>query len=97
MKLHPLFAYCEIPVFELLGHGIQTIVEVEVNEGGLAVFHFIEGSSLLELATQVGELVITPDLLKAQVPALLLVPREVKVQRARILTAILLGFTFLSL
>ena len=51
----------------------------------------------MKLTAQVGELVVVPYLLKAKLFALLLVPGEVKVKAARILTAIGLRSGFFRL
>ena len=49
------------------------------------------------MTTQVGELVVMPNLLKSKVLALLFVPGEVKVQAARILAAVRFGLGLLRL
>ena len=88
MEIHTLLADRQIARLQLLRYGVQAGVVVEVNERSLTVFQFIQRRRLLKLTAQVGELVVVPYLLKAKLFALLLVPGEVKVKAARILTAI---------
>ncbi len=71
MKLHLLLADGEIAVLQLLRHGVEAIVEIEVDERAFAVLQLVEGGRLLELAAQIGELVVAPDLLQPKLFALL--------------------------
>ena len=68
MKVHTLLADGEISVVQLLRDRIEAGVVVEVDERSLAVLQLVERGRLLELAAQVGELVVMPDLLQAQAP-----------------------------
>ena len=91
MEFDFLFADGQIPVLQLLGHGVKSTIEIEVDERALAVFQLVKRRRFLELAAQVGELVVAPDLLESEFLALALVPRVVKVQRAGVFTPVLLG------
>jgi len=54
VKLHLLPADGEIPVVQLLRHGVEAIAEIEVDERRLFVLYLIESGRLLELAAQIG-------------------------------------------
>ena len=88
MEVHTLLADRQIARLQLLRYGVQAGVVVEVDERSLPVLQLVERRRLLKLAAQVGELVVMPYLLQAKLFALLLVPGEIEVQTARILTAI---------
>ena len=91
MEFDLLLADGQIPVLQLLRHGVKPTVEIEVDERAFAVFQLVERGRLLELAAQVGELVVAPDLLESEFFSLALVPDEVEVQRAGIFAAVLLS------
>jgi hypothetical protein len=97
VKLDLLFTDGEIAVVQLLGHGVKAIAEIEVDERTLLVLHLIERRSLLELAAQVGELVVAPYLLKAKGFALRLIPGVIEVEIARILAPVLLSLRLFGL
>ena len=75
MKVHALLADRQIAVVQLLRHGVEAGVEIEVDKRAFAVLQLIEGRRFLKLAAQIGELVVMPYLLQAKLLALLLVPR----------------------
>ena len=84
MELNLLLANGEIAALQLLRHRVQPVVVVEVDERGLLVLHLIQSRGLLKLPTQVGELVIAPNLLNAKRRALFLIPGVIEVKRARV-------------
>jgi hypothetical protein len=92
MKIDFLFPDLQIAVIQLLRHRVQAIIEIEVDEGRLLVLHLIQGWCLLELPTEIGELVIPPNLFEAEFLGLRLVPHVIEVERAGILAAV--GFLF---
>ena len=92
-----MLANGEIAVVQLLRHRVQAGVVIEVDERALLVLHLVQRRGLLELAAQVGEFVISPNLLQSKRFPLLLVPAVVEVQAAGILAAVRLGFALLSL
>ena len=67
------------PLSSCFGNGIEANVVVEVDERTLLVLQLIQRWGLLEVSTQVSELVVMPNLLKSKLLALLLVPSEVEV------------------
>ena len=97
MKLDLLLADGEIAVVKLLRHGVETVTEIEVDERRLLLLHLIKRGCLLEMAAQVGELVVMPYLFKAQRIAFLRVPGVVEVKRAGIFAAVGLGLCVLGL
>ena len=97
MKLDLLLTDSEISVVELLRHGVQAIAEIEVDERTLLVLDFIQGRRFLELAAQVRELVVAPNLLKAKSLTLRLIPCVIEVEIARILASVLLGLCLFGL
>ena len=64
MKLDLLLADGQVAVIQFLRHGVESVVVVEVDERAFPVLQLIERRRLLKLATQIGELVIAPNLLK---------------------------------
>jgi len=74
MKVHTLFADGKIARVNLFRDGVKAVGEIEVDEARLFVLHFVERGSFLELAAQVGELVVPPNLLQTKFLALLLIP-----------------------
>jgi hypothetical protein len=97
VKLDLLFADSEVAVVQLLRHGVKAIAEIEIDERTLLVLDLIQRGRFLELATQVGELVVAPYLLKAKSFSLRLIPCVVEMEVAGILAPILFGFCFLGL
>ena len=77
---------CPAPSGRCKGRSLKSKLMSE----GLLVLHLVERGRFLELAAQIGELVVAPYLLQAKLLALRLVPGVVKVQRAGILAAVLL-------
>ncbi len=67
-----------------------------MSEGFLSFTSYKRGR-LLEVAAQIGELVVAPNLLQAKLLALFLVPRVVEVKTAGILAAVLFGLVRLCL
>ena len=63
LELDTLFADGEISVRNRLGDRVKSIVEIEIDETSLSVFQLVESGGFLEVATQIGELVIAPHLL----------------------------------
>ena len=97
MKLDFLLADGEVAVVELLRHGVETVTEIEVDERRLLLLHLIKRGCLLEMAAQVSELVVMPNLFKAQRITFLRVPDVVEVKRAGIFAAICFGLGVLGL
>src|SRR5579859_196303 len=92
MKVHALLADGEIASVNFFRDGVEAVSEIEVDEARLFVLDLVKRGSLLELAAQVGELVIPPNLLQTKLLALLLIPRVVKVEGAGVQTPV--GFLF---
>jgi len=71
MEFNLLLADGQIPVLQLLRHGVKPTVEIEVDERAFAVLQLVERGRFLELATQVGELFVAPDYCSAFVASAL--------------------------
>jgi hypothetical protein len=77
--------------------GIETSVEIEVDKRAFLVFQLVECRCFLENSSQIGKLVVPPDLLKSKFFALLLVPRVIEVQRAGVFRTVLFSLGLLGL
>lgn len=92
MEFNFLLADCEIPALQLLGHGVKPVAEIEVDERALFILQLIESRCFLEYTAQVGELVVSPDLLEPEFFGFLLVPCVIEMQRTRIVSLRSRGF-----
>ena len=84
MKLNLGFADCHVPVLEKLRNGVEAIRKIEVDERALAVLQFVDDRGFLELAFEVGELPVIPDLPHTECLGLPIIPSVVEVQAAGI-------------
>ena len=91
LEINPLLADGEVALQHGLVHGVEAVVVAPVDEASLPIFQLVEDRRFLELAAQVGELVIAPDFLKSQPIGLFAVPCVIEVELAGILAAIALG------
>ena len=66
MELNLGFADRYVPVLEELGDGIESVGEIEVDERTLAVLQLVDDRRFFELALEIGELTVIPDLPEAE-------------------------------
>src|SRR5580700_5961583 len=84
LELHALLADGEIALHNRLRNRVETVGKVIVDERTLTVLQLIECGRFLKLPTQVGELVVAPNLLNTKRRALFLIPGVIEAQRAGI-------------
>jgi len=92
VEVDPLLANRKIADENRLGHGVEAVREIEVDERALSILEFIESGSLLKLAAQVSEPIVPPNLLETQRRSFLLVPAIVEVKLARVPAPVLFSF-----
>ena len=81
VKLDLLLTDGEVAVIKFLRHRVETVTEIEVDErSAFSSFVLVKSGRFLEVAAQIGELFVVPNLLDAEGIAFFRVPHIVEVQ-----------------
>src|SRR5207249_1548934 len=61
LKVEALLPECEVPPLEDLRHDVRVAANLEVDDGGRAVLHFVDRREFLRFGLDVRELAVVPD------------------------------------